>query len=140
MGHVYVERGSDAGVVDAVFAVELGGGREGVVGSSRMTIEGSAFGDATIGSSESESSMGTETLDDVATGAGLGGTSGDSLPVGSGLLSGTTSGGISHVEIWVRMVLGWLVSARGGCCASDRGWSASLPGSAANSNRLRFCL
>ena len=116
MGHVYVERGSDVGV-DVAIAVELGGGtREGVAGSSRMTSGGSTFGDATIGSSESESSMGTETLDDVAmdwsTGAGLEGAVEDSSPVGS---AGTTSGGISHVEIWVGMVP-WLVSA---CCASD---------------------
>ena len=60
MGHVYVESGSGTGV----------GGTRG----------GDAFGDATIGSSESESSM------------RVGWSTGGSL-------SGTTSGGISHVEI-----------------------------------------
>ena len=112
MGHVYVERGS---VVDTAVAVDPEGGtREGEAGSSRTTIGESAFGDATIGPSESENSMGT---DDVATGRSTGaGGALDSSPVGRDVLSGTTSGGISHVEIWVRMELGWLVSARCGCC------------------------
>lgn len=91
MGHVYVERGSSAGAVDG--------------DSSRMTIGIGGVIRSTFGLSKPETSMGTETLDDVAGAVG-------------------TSVGISHVEIWVRMVSacrGWSTSSsdRASSCTGD---------------------
>ena len=103
MGHVYAERGS--GTDGGSSWVRMGGVPEEIR---------SAFGVTTVGLRRSGR---TVSLDDVAMGSSAGAGSGDTW----GVLLATTSGGISHVEIWVKTLLGW---------------STSLPGS----TRLRFCL
>ena len=128
MGHVYVERGSGTGLVDVV---PEGAARMGDVDSTMGEGVRASFEDPTTRSSESESSM--VTAEGVARGWSTGGGVRGAIDDCTGSAS-ATSEGISHVESWVWIVLGW-VSDGGGSWVCDWGSSTSLPES---SNRLRF--